>query len=256
MSQRKSQEPAPDAAGNDTNPAQKTPARSTVRQVAQASSARRAAQRRDLQQARNAERNSSVQQSRVSPFISDGSTQTTRGRNSLTGGPLRRTPLRDPSTATSGSRFADLSEHYSNSADVSAEEAEGFQQQQHSDTGHSRPGTGYHHGYVTQVEWSKELDELEPPTLLLATPEAILDFRIKWTDYSMRLGDIAAKQQRFISPKTVYDCIERHNRIYICGVSNLLPKELQGHPNDVPHVVLHDLIMQNRRFLLLQEPRI
>ena len=41
----------------------------------------------------------------------------------------------------------------------------------------------------------------------------------------------------------MFDCIEKHNRIYICGVANLLPRELQGHPNDVSHAVIHDLIM-------------
>ena len=81
----------------------------------------------------------------------------------------------------------------------------------------------YHHGYTSQ-EWSKELEELKVPELLLATPEAILDFKIEWLNYSEAVDNIAAKQHRYIPVKSVFDCIEKHNRIYICGVANLLPR--------------------------------
>ena len=150
-----------------------------------------------------------------------------RDRTSLTGGPLRRTPTKQSEERESDSSIKD-------EASGEDEEAFKFKQPLHS--------TGYKHGYTSQ-EWSKELEELKVPQLLLATPEAILDFKIEWKNYSDAVDNIAAKQGRRLQVKSVFDCIEKHNRIYICGVANLLPRELQGHPNDVSHAVIHDLIM-------------
>ena len=244
---RELQEPAPTAAGkDDANPVQKTPATPSLRQALQASKARRTALQRDRQQARNFNRDPrTTSRERKSVSSSLFTERQSSGRRfSLTGGPLRQTPERhsisgettDPATA----QFPSTGSPVYNAAFTHPEQD--FEHREPSQTEEQRTFGSAHHGY-SRGEWSKELDELNPPTLLLSTPEALLDFKIAWLNYSEKLGDIAAKQHRYIPPKSVYDCIEKHNRIYICGVSNLLPPELQGHPTDVSHVVLHDLVM-------------
>jgi hypothetical protein len=124
-------------------------------------------------------------------------------RSSLTGGPLRRTEDQD-----------DDSEHEHNSSDDPEHMDDEVQQE--AGPGHSPQFHGqgvFQHGYAAQVTWSKELEELKPPQLLKATPEALLDFA--WTHYAEELSNIGRKQGRTLPTKSIYDCIEKHNRIYM-----------------------------------------
>ena len=122
-----------------------------------------------------------------------------RRRTSLTGGFLKRTPSRStkassvhtaaslPTTPSVSSTGPTLDADDSGTVHDSSDEQE--LQEEDLTLRHKQHyrDPGYRHGYVTQVAWSKELEELQPPKLLLSTPDAMLDFKIAWIDYTEKL---------------------------------------------------------------------
>lgn len=92
--------------------------------------------------------------------------------------------------------------------------------------------------------WCTEHDKLVAPVLRKAHPDDIVVFRAKYLRYCEQVEAIREKHSiTTLVPKSIYNCIERANRYYICAVSDLLPEEHRGHPDDVDHAVLHDLVM-------------
>lgn len=92
--------------------------------------------------------------------------------------------------------------------------------------------------------WCTEHDKLVAPVLRRAHPDDIVKFRAKYLRYCEKVDEIREKHSTTtLVAKSVFNCIERANRYYICAVSDLLPVEHRGHPDDVDHTVIHDLVM-------------
>ena len=164
-----------------------------------------------------------------------------RERASLTGGLVRQNPIPYSSMPSSrGDNNTGTQSTRSDFNDPAAAPRECMGSEPEFQKIHQSP---YMHGYTSNVPWSLELEQLKAPVLTKATPEALIDFRVKWEDYADKIDQLAKKFQAPVEPKAIYDCIEKHNRYYICAVSNLLPRELRGHPDDVSHKALHDLVM-------------
>ena len=109
----------------------------------------------------------------------------------------------------------------------------------------TKPAPEFMHGYASQVTWSQELDDIEAPTLKKAEIHDLVEFRVKWIEYAERIQDFSDRHNVNLTPKSIYDCIEKYNRYYICAISELLPVEARGHPDDVSAQALHDLIMES-----------
>ena len=65
-----------------------------------------------------------------------------------------------------------------------------------------------------------------------------------YDEYIEKLENVASKHNTTFEAKSIYDCIEKHNRYYICAVSTThLAEHLRGHLNDGAHETLHDMVM-------------
>ena len=95
------------------------------------------------------------------------------------------------------------------------------------------------HGHLSVVPWSAELDAVKAPELLHSEPEDFVDFRISYERYTKLLLDIGERHNTVILPKPVYDCVEEYCLEYICRMSDLLPEDMRGAPEDIDPEVLH-----------------
>jgi hypothetical protein len=99
------------------------------------------------------------------------------------------------------------------------------------------------HGHLAAVPWSAELDEIKAPILTKCEPEDFLDFSLLYTAYAKKLFDVGERHNTEVFPKPVYDCVEEYNLLYICTVSDILPEEERGEPEQIDPMAIHNAVL-------------
>lgn len=145
------------------------PTITSKRQKSLASAARRSAERRDRHRGMN------NMQTPVS------TRNRPRERASLTGGFVRRKPTSYSSMLSS--RRSSIADTQSARSEFDAPVAA------------AREVSG-------SESWSLELEQLKAPVLTKATPEALINFRVKWEDYADKIDQLAKKFQAPVAEGT------------------------------------------------------